>query len=176
MSRSIVRTARPMLSLSLLVVLTGCYYYAPVERPTRTDPTQLVRAELPSPSDMAMSNDVVVRSVVRVEGHPIEWRDDALLLRARTIFQSGNRSFTPPRGETMLLSRSAMSELAERRIDAGRTAMLVGGVAVGGAGLAALLFGGEAGGADSESPDADTGDRESRKLRFVLPFPFGGGG
>jgi len=176
MSRTVVRTARPATSLLLLILFTGCYYYTPVERPSRTDPTQLVRAELPAPSDMEMSNDVVVRSVVRVEGHPIEWRDDALLLRARTIFQSGDRSFTPPRGETMLLSRSAMSELAERRIDARRTAMLVGGVAAGGAGLAALLFGGEAGGSESESPDADTGDRESRTLGFVIPFPFGGGG
>lgn len=163
-----------LLTLLPLLSLTGCYYYAATERQTG-DPFQTVRAHFPEPSDVELSNEVTVRSVIRVDGRPVDWRGDTLLIRASSLHQTGERTFTPPSGETMWIPRSRMSELQERRVDLGRTALLAGGVAAAGAGLGLLLFSGEAGGTQGEDPDPEP-PPNSRILRFVVPLPFFGGG
>lgn len=163
-----------LLTLLLLLPLTGCYYYAATEGQTR-DPLQIVRAQFHEPSDVVLSNEVTVRSVVRVDGRPMDWRGDTLLIRASSLHQTGERSFTPPSGETMWIPRSRMSALQERRVDLGRSALLAGGVAAAGAGLGLLLFSGDAGGSESEDPDPEP-PPNSRILRFVVPLPFFGGG
>lgn len=169
-----VRTLRALALVVLLPPLTGCYYYASVDRPSSSDPTQIVRARLPEATDMEMSTDVTVRSVVQIEGRPVDWRGDTLLIRATSLHQTGNRAFTPPRGETFSVPRSRLADLQERRLDAGRTALLAGGVAAGATGLAVLLFGGEAGGSEGEPLDPEP-PPESRIVGFMLPLSLLGG-
>lgn len=168
------RMFRALVVLLVLTSLPACFYYAPAERPP-PDPESKIRVHLAEPRDVETRDDVVVGSVVRLDGFPMSWNGDTLVINASELHRTGDRSTSANPGEVFWLAPDEVEQIETRRLDAGRSALWAGGVALAAGGLGALLFGGEGGGSEAENPDGDDPSQmDSPILDFVLSIPVFG--
>ena len=130
---------RPLLTLTVLLLGSGCYTYraTPAPLPTtrvrvRFDPPQTVDVASPGRDTMRLAE------VTALEGDVIQVRGDTVSLVVRAVRARGGRLPAPPSGSTVVVPIGVGRVIEARRVDATRTAL---GVAAGvGFGLLALLI------------------------------------
>ncbi len=167
---------RTLAVLLVMVALPSCYYYAPSEERV-ANPEARIRVHLAEPRDLTVGEDIVVRDVVGLDGYPLRWTADTLLVRTSVLRRTGDRTTSTRRGEVFELTPVEYERIEARHIDARKSALVAGGIAVGAVGIGALLFGGDAGGGEGENPEPEPPDEmDSRILNFVLSIPLPGGG
>ncbi|MGI9179794.1 MAG: hypothetical protein ACR2H9_04750 [Longimicrobiaceae bacterium] len=136
---------RRFLVLALLM-LTGCYTYAPV-RDTPLVRGTSVRAELSTPSDFRLT-ELTANNVVSVAGEVVRQDTDTLVMSAMWLRAQTGYEF-PAAGETVLIPSYRLAALEQRRLSPARSAAFGGAIALAGVLLAAAMQGGGAAGGGS---------------------------
>lgn len=126
------RAARATVA-SALIVLTGCYTYAPVGSvaPARGEH---VRARLSTPQSVALS-DITVGNVVLLDAEVVRSGEDSLVVSALSLRSQSGGDFAAA-GETIAIPASSLESVETRRFSLVRSSAFI--VAAGAA--AALLF------------------------------------
>ncbi len=109
----------------VLVVLTACFGYTPLEQvgplPKRGAP---VRALLKTPASVALMG-ITVDNVILVEGEFVGWEDSALTLSATWLKAVNGREYKAV-GETVVLPGQQLDRVERRVVSRPRSAGLVG--------------------------------------------------
>ncbi|HEX5580903.1 MAG TPA: hypothetical protein VFX39_04945 [Gemmatimonadaceae bacterium] len=105
---------------------SGCYHYTPVA-PVDVQPGRRVRAELGDQGAAELARWVGPRSV-SVEGRVENVSDSALTISVTEVVRR-NGVTEPWQGESVLVPRSYVASLRQRRFDRTRTLLLSAGVA-----------------------------------------------
>jgi hypothetical protein len=129
----------PLITLTVLLLGSGCYTYraAPAPMPTtrvrvRFDPPHTVDIAAPGRDTMRLAE------VTALEGDVIQVRGDTVSLVVRNVHARGGRPPALARGSTAVVPIGVGRVIESRRVDATRTAL--GVAAVVGFGLLALLI------------------------------------
>ena len=135
-----------------LVLLNGCYSYAPVATSPLARGTA-VRARLSQPTDIRLT-DVSVNNTSVVVGEVVSHDADTLTLSAFSLRAATGYS-VPATGETVKIPAGQVARIERRRLDGLRSALLVGTFTLGSALLFAALgsgVGGRGGGGGKPAP------------------------
>lgn len=128
----------------ILLVLTGCYSYRPLETPSPSFGTR-VEADLTDRGSLAMTSQIGP-GAMSVRGEVLQTEPDALVL-ALTSVLGRNEQETFWRGEHVRIPLNTVVRVQQRRFALGKT-LVFGGSVVGGllAAIAAFDGGGNGGG------------------------------
>ena len=108
-----------------VVLLGGCYRYAPIAVENEVGRGKDLRAHLAHPQDFRLTN-VTANGITVVEGEMVGWRGDSLAMSAFwLVSQTGYESQAD--GETIMIPRAALNGLEEKRLDVLRTGALTAG-------------------------------------------------
>jgi len=167
-----IRTARAALALLLLPTLWGCFDYVPVER-TGIAPESPLRVQFVEPTELDLSTGVAVREVVGIEGRLVQERGDTLVVRVAQIHRTGERVMRAPDNELFWLAGDRIGELEGKEVNGLRTALLAGGMSVGGGLIAGAVLGGDLGGGGGGNEGE--GGLQSRIVGIRIPLSLFGG-
>lgn len=118
--------------VSLLLLLTGCYTYAPVPGMTLGRGTA-VRARLAAPSDFRLT-ELTANGVVTIDGEVVRQDTGELVVSALWLRSQTGYEF-PAAGETVTIPAERLAGIEQKRFSVARSAMVAGaGV------LASVLF------------------------------------
>lgn len=133
--------------VGMVLVLAGCYSYAPVSGPRSLDRGDAVRIHLADQLDVQLA-EVTANDVVRLDGEVIGWRNDSLAMSAFLLVSETGYEHRSP-GETVLVAEDRVAGLERRRIDRLRTgAFTIGLIAL--SSVTAVVLG--AGGGEGDDP------------------------
>lgn len=154
---------RPVLAVSLLVVIGGCYSYEPV-RPERVAPGTAVRVRITS-EEAARLSDVLPTGARVLDGEFVDRTGAGLTLTVPSAVIDQRRGVTRlhqridlPAGEVLGLER--------RRLDGLKTAAAVGAGAVAVGLIAAFAFDSDGGTKGAPKPNPDDVRIPLIRLRF----------
>ena len=117
-----------------LVFIGGCFSYAALDAGGPRRGSDVV-AQLAAPLAVPLQ-DVTVRQVVRATGTVSYVDQDSLVLAVERFRSEGGTEY-PGLGATLAIRRSQISELRQRHVSTGRTALLLG---AGAAALTAIVY------------------------------------
>ncbi len=141
-----------LMSPVVLVALTACFGYTPLEQagplPKRGT---LVRALLKTPASVPLT-DVTVDNVILVDGEFVGWQDGALTLSATWLKVLNGREHKAI-GETVVLPEAQLDKVQRRVVSGPRSAGLVGLGAL----MSVLAGAAMAGGAGGSPPGGTPG-------------------
>jgi hypothetical protein len=126
----------------LLLVLTGCYTYHPLETPSPGYGTR-VRAELTDRGSLDMASQIGP-GALSVRGEVLQAEPEALVLALSAVL-GRNQQETFWRGEHVRLPLTTVARVQRRRFALGKT-LLFGGAVLGGLLGAVAAFDGSGGG------------------------------
>ena len=139
---------RKLLVLCLLV-LTGCYTYAPA-RSAPFARGMAVRAQLSAPMDFRLT-ELTANNVVSVTGEVVRQDPDTLVLSAQWLRAQSGYQF-PAAGETVTIPADRLADLERRRISVLRSAAIVAAGALVSGLFVAVLDGGGGGSGTGRRP------------------------
>ena len=139
---------RKLLVLCLLV-LTGCYTYAPA-RGAPFARGMAVRAQLSTPMDFRLT-ELTANNVVSVTGEVVRQESDTVVISAQWLRAQSGYQF-PAAGETITIPADHLADLERRRISPIRSAAIVAAGAVAGVLFVAVFEGGGGGGGTGRNP------------------------
>ncbi len=119
---------RWILALALLPMAAGCYHYVPLA-PGNAPQGTPVRARLSSMANFELSQ-ITVNNIDLVDGEMVRVDSDSLVLSA-TWLQAVTGNGYAGNGWTVRIPEANLAGFEEKRLSWWRTAVIVGGLAVG---------------------------------------------
>lgn len=116
--------------LSFSVLLAGCYSYAPLET-SALRPGVDVRARVTAPTALQIAPLIGVADARLFTGTVINAGTDTMIVEVPTTVRADVGNAIQTLHQRVSVPRTSLLELETRRIDRWRTAVLVGGVAIG---------------------------------------------
>ena len=148
-----MKTTHWTLGLVVLGALAGCYHYVPTDA-TTSRPGTPVRAQLDTMSAFELAQ-ITVNNIDEVEGEMVRV-DAADLILSATWLEAVTGNGYPGSGWTVRIPQSNVTAFERRQLSWWRTAIVVGGVAVGTwLGFESLGLGESSGDGGGGTPDPD---------------------
>jgi len=123
-----MKTTFKVLGLAASMIVAGCYHYVPAVATTSPQGTPL-RAYLDTLSSFELAQ-ITVNNIDQVEGEMVRADARELILSA-TWLQAITGNGYPGNGWTVTIPEANVTALEQRRLSWWRTAIVVGGIAVG---------------------------------------------
>jgi hypothetical protein len=109
--------------IGLLLSLTACYGYVPVNGELPPRPT-VVRTYLSEPSSFTI-DQVSLHGIDQVEGEVVQWQDDYLVVSASWLWSISGQEFGG-NSQTLIIPRERLQIVERKKLSKARTAGIVG--------------------------------------------------